>query len=90
MFGLHDVLVWLENNVRKPLEGSHLKPDCYISIYASDTLTNNWILGSVFMQNYYMIFDLTPKEIYDILVIEELAALRDLRQLRLVVLVFLS
>ena len=29
MFGLHGVLVWLENNVRKPLEGTTF--DVYIA-----------------------------------------------------------
>ena len=36
---------------------------CHLSVFGSKYL-NQWILGSVFFRNYYMVFDFTPKEMY--------------------------
>ena len=36
---------------------------CYSTVVASDHL-DHWVLGSVFLQTYYTIFDLSPRELY--------------------------
>jgi hypothetical protein len=36
---------------------------CYLAVFKSQTLqTNTWYVGNVFMRDYYVVYDLTPRE----------------------------
>ena len=42
--------------------GDQIKRDnskCYIAIFHFGT-SSKWILGNIFLQNYYFVFDMTP------------------------------
>jgi hypothetical protein len=36
---------------------------CFLPFYNNkDTMNNTWVLGSIVMDNYYTVFDLTPAD----------------------------
>lgn len=67
MGGQYDLTLSTEDLL---IDGSQIgndRGDCYLAIFRSQLYHGNnqtWVFGNIFMEKYYMVYDMTPNDLY--------------------------